>query len=49
MKTEDKLYVRGPRNPIPTSYEWEATLAEIERRPFCDIRSRRLIFHGGEA
>lgn len=45
MKPQE-LYVRGFRNPTPTTYEWEATLAEVERRPFCDIRTRRLICHG---
>jgi hypothetical protein len=38
-----ELYNRGRRNPEPTNYEYEATVAEIERRPFCDIRTHRLV------
>lgn len=38
-----QLYVRGLRNPEPSGWEFEATVAEIERRPFCYIRTHQLI------
>jgi hypothetical protein len=44
MKREP--YVQGQRNPTPMGWEYEALMAEIERRPFCNIRSRQIILWG---
>lgn len=37
------LYVQGPRNPLPTSMDMEILDAFIERRPYCNIRTRKLM------
>lgn len=38
-----QLYIQGRRNPEPTGWVFEATVAEIERWPFCYIQSRQLV------